>query len=368
MDPWSFNDGLKTELWRRFVSVPRLCSEHGLTREQLLSARDREPANHVSSKTDFQHSGQQPTHLAYNPDGMTPLAPGRATDDLGPQLPALQKRRRTKGSSTGSSETWQTPSKIDNRATEAPTTEEQPHRRKKSTSAAPTPKQLAALDAQNAERQGAASRRYQEGLREATRRGDEKLAVEKQQHLDDLESCKCTMQRSFDRRFAEVVDEADALRDRAHRNSDILERAEAAIKTKHFDDGKLCKAQADLRKWRLRAYRAEAEAAAQSAMTEDAVRLARGLALKVLFSFNHVFDSLVGRGVVARRRRSRIAVQPSGLRFCRAGRGTRDAGRGTRDGRAAAPRTRRYGEKTRGADARATESVAEVSENGCPRA
>jgi hypothetical protein len=41
MDQWSFAEGLKTEWWRRFVSVALLCKEYDLTREQLLSARDR---------------------------------------------------------------------------------------------------------------------------------------------------------------------------------------------------------------------------------------------------------------------------------------------------------------------------------------
>jgi hypothetical protein len=108
MSQWSFRDGLKNGWWRRFVRVDLLCSEYGLTRDELLSAAGREPANHVLSKRDFRQGGlQQPTHLAYNPDQMTPLAPLRATDDLGPQLAAIEKRRRRTNSSTGSSETLQ---------------------------------------------------------------------------------------------------------------------------------------------------------------------------------------------------------------------------------------------------------------------
>jgi hypothetical protein len=106
MSQWSFKDGLKNGWWRRFVRVDLLCSEYGLTRDELLSAAVREPANHVLSKRDFL---QQPTHLAYNPDQMTPLAPLRATDDLGPQLAALEKRKRRTTSSTGSSEALQSP-------------------------------------------------------------------------------------------------------------------------------------------------------------------------------------------------------------------------------------------------------------------
>ena len=85
-------------------------------------------------KRGFRHGGEQPTHLAYNPDGTEPMSPLSASEDYGPQVNALVKRPRHAPRESGSSaaSTTSRASSPDARADEVPTTAEKPSRRKKS--------------------------------------------------------------------------------------------------------------------------------------------------------------------------------------------------------------------------------------------
>jgi hypothetical protein len=186
---WSFKDSLPREFWRRFVLVDWLCSYFRLTRDQVRAAVDAEPDGHIFEKRDFRKAPKQPTHVAYNPDCLRPNEPGGLDVELGPQENILIKRR----SSGRCSHVLLTesPTTEDVRETVMPTTEEAPHRRKKSRGQDSNVEPIAFVQPEafaraNAQRKSAASLRYEEGLREEKQRGVQKITQERQKHLDDM--------------------------------------------------------------------------------------------------------------------------------------------------------------------------------------
>ncbi|MGD1950537.1 MAG: hypothetical protein ACFB14_12940, partial [Leptolyngbyaceae cyanobacterium] len=89
---FEFVSQLREEWLRCTVRVELLMAEHGLSREEVLSAARRDPVHCCT----YVFRGKV-THVAVNPDGFQPNSPGHSYDDFGPKLEVqstTRERRR----------------------------------------------------------------------------------------------------------------------------------------------------------------------------------------------------------------------------------------------------------------------------------